>query len=258
LKRRLPLTGNGEKLLDVGCGSGAFTIGAARRGYQALGLDWDEKNLQKARQRAQLCGAGNASFEVCDVRQLDQRTECFGRFDVAICAENIEHILDDFKLMRAMARCLKPGGRLLLTTPNFYGKGITPTDDGPFSLTEDGWHVRRGYTREMLYELCAAAGLVCEEISYCSGFFSQKATFMLRIIGLYQKALAWGLILPFRPLIPLCDPLLTACLNWPRASICLEAYKPRSRMALAFDVERDHTRFPRFGSLGNTETCVNE
>jgi 2-polyprenyl-3-methyl-5-hydroxy-6-metoxy-1,4-benzoquinol methylase len=41
LKKRLPFTRNGEKLIDVGCGSGAFTIGAALRGYQAIGLSWD-------------------------------------------------------------------------------------------------------------------------------------------------------------------------------------------------------------------------
>ena len=38
IERRLRLTHNNEKLLDVGCGSGAFSIGAAKRGYKALGL----------------------------------------------------------------------------------------------------------------------------------------------------------------------------------------------------------------------------
>jgi len=45
-----------------------------------------------------------------------------------------------------MACCLKPDGMLLLTTPNYNYVAITRGDDGPFSTTEDGWHVRRGYT----------------------------------------------------------------------------------------------------------------
>ena len=35
VRKRLPETRNGETLLDVGCGTGAFSIGAARLGYQA-------------------------------------------------------------------------------------------------------------------------------------------------------------------------------------------------------------------------------
>src|SRR5215831_5582861 len=62
LKRRLPVTANGERLLDVGCGTGAFTIGAARRGYHALGLSWDERNQTTARQRADLCRCPSAEF----------------------------------------------------------------------------------------------------------------------------------------------------------------------------------------------------
>ena len=39
---------NQEALIDIGCGSGAFSIGAALRGYNSLGLSWDERNQQVA------------------------------------------------------------------------------------------------------------------------------------------------------------------------------------------------------------------
>src|SRR4051812_14445018 len=73
LTRRLPRTRNQETLLDVGCGTGAFTIGSARRGYHATGLTWDESDQRRAEERAQLCGAGTARFEVQDVRYLSKR-----------------------------------------------------------------------------------------------------------------------------------------------------------------------------------------
>ena len=60
LKRRLPKTANGETLLDVGCGTGAFTIGAARRGYHATGISWDEPQptrRRRARARFAACRA---------------------------------------------------------------------------------------------------------------------------------------------------------------------------------------------------------
>jgi 2-polyprenyl-3-methyl-5-hydroxy-6-metoxy-1,4-benzoquinol methylase len=56
-----------------------------------------------------------------DIRKLQERTEWIGAFDILLSCENIEHILDDFLLMKSMASCLKPGGRLLLTTPRHRG-----------------------------------------------------------------------------------------------------------------------------------------
>ncbi|NEO43485.1 MAG: hypothetical protein F6K55_04865 [Moorea sp. SIO4A3] len=85
LKERLPQTANGEKLIDIGCGTGGFTIGAALRGYEALGLSWDKRNQAVAAERAQLCKATLASFDVLDVRHLDTRHDLIGKFDVAIC-----------------------------------------------------------------------------------------------------------------------------------------------------------------------------
>src|SRR6266852_3137616 len=89
LKRRLPKTRNGEVLIDVGCGTGAFTIGAALRGYDALGLSWDERNQNVARERASMCRAGLARFAISDVRNLDRHADLSHSFDFVVCCENI-------------------------------------------------------------------------------------------------------------------------------------------------------------------------
>jgi SAM-dependent methyltransferase len=227
LEKRLPLTRNGETLIDIGCGTGAFTIGAALRGYKALGVSWDERNQSVASQRANLCKAVLASFEVLDVRSLDTQIEWKESFDVAICCENIEHILNDQKLMQDISSCLKPGGRLLLTAPYYLYRAITPEDNGPFCKEETGWHVRRGYTQAMLVELCDHAGLKAESVSFTSGFLSQKVEFIRRLLSRINPLFGWLVILPMRPFLPLLDPVFTQMLRWPHYSICLEAYKPR-------------------------------
>ncbi|MEC7294105.1 MAG: hypothetical protein VXU46_04360, partial [Planctomycetota bacterium] len=103
-------------------------------------------------------------------------------------------------------------------------------DNGPFSKVEDGWHVRRGYTRAMYEELCTEAGLMLEEVSYCSGFFSQKITAMDRKLrNLVGVKTSWALLFPLRLLPPLLDGLMSKLAKWPSYSICLEAYKPRSQ-----------------------------
>ena len=227
LKARLPVTKDGEKLIDIGCGSGAFSIGAALRGYEALGLSWDERNQKVAGERAKTCKAESAKFEVLDVRKLDTRDDLIGRFDVAICTENIEHIMDDRKLVRDIASCLKPGGRLLLTTPYLLYRPLASAHCGPFSKTEDGGHVRRGYSKAMLEELCQDSGLVPEQISFCGGILSQKISALLGILSKIHPLFGWAIILPLRILPPTFDKLATALTQWPCYSICLEAYKPR-------------------------------
>src|SRR5262249_25528035 len=202
-------------------------IGAALRGYRALGLSWDEPNQLAAKDRAALCKAPSAQFEVLDIRKLDHRTDLADSFDVVICLETIEHISEDFELIRGMASCVKPGGRLLLSTPYLLYKSISDGDMGPFSSVEDGGHVRRGYSRAMLEELCHHAGLKVERISYCGGYFSQKITAVMRRLSTINALLAWALILPLRALPPVLDPIIRLLLGWPHYSICLEAYKMR-------------------------------
>lgn len=235
VERRLPATRNGETLIDVGCGSGAFTIGAALRGYEALGLSWDERNQNKATQRAQVCGVadekrkdGYTKFEVLDVRRLGDRPDLRGRFDFALCCECAEHILDDRKLLREMANSLKPGGRLLFTAPHLYYRAMSERDMGPFCTEETGWHVRRGYSPAMLRELCAESGLVCEEISYCTGFISQKITSLMRCLGRVGTRFAWAVTFALRPLTVF-DDFVSRLLRYPGYSICMVAVKPRFR-----------------------------
>ena len=228
IKRRLPRTRNSEKLLDVGCGSGAFTVGAALRGYDSLGLTWNNAETTKAEGRAALCKAAQARFETCDVRKLDKAIHLRRSFDQVICCENIEHIIDDQKLFQDMAAVLREGGRLLLTTPNYHYRPMDSGDLGPFPKVENGSHVRRGYSRGQLAELCERSGFIVEEISYCSGFFSQKITSFLRLFYRRGYPVAWVLTLPLRPFIPMADRLVAALSGYPGYSICLEAIKRKA------------------------------
>jgi ribosomal protein L11 methylase PrmA len=72
-----------KKLIDIGCGTGAFTIGSSLLGYDSLGLSWDERNQKVASERALLCNATKAKFEIQDVRNLHERIDLVNEFDVA-------------------------------------------------------------------------------------------------------------------------------------------------------------------------------
>lgn len=229
LRKRLPKTNRPGvfTLIDVGCGSGAFTIGTALAGYRSLGLSWDARNQSVAAERALICGAHLARFEITDIRDLASRSDCFEKYDVAICCETIEHILDDHKLIVAITRCLMPGGRLFLTTPSINFRPITKQDRGPWSEVEDGGHVRKGYSEAMLQALCQQAGLQIVEVSTCSGYTSQKVTAVLRLACRIHSLFGWLLVLPLRILPPFVDPVIRKIANWPDFCICVCAVKPR-------------------------------
>jgi 2-polyprenyl-3-methyl-5-hydroxy-6-metoxy-1,4-benzoquinol methylase len=232
LSRHLPPAAAGDRLLDVGCGSGGFTIGAALAGCRALGLNWDAEQKARASRRAERLAAG-AEFRVLDVRELDQALELKSAFSVVVLCEVIEHVLDDRRLVRAAADCLTPGGRLLLTTPNFGYRSIVPEHDGPFSVVEDGGHVRRGYTSDELVRLGEEAGLEVNELGSCSGLVSQKATWVTYTLGRSNQHVARIVTAPLHPLVSILDEPVTRWMKWPPYSFCMVATKPRDRNGAA-------------------------
>jgi 2-polyprenyl-3-methyl-5-hydroxy-6-metoxy-1,4-benzoquinol methylase len=69
--------------------------------------------MRDAERRAAVCGVETAGCTVHDLRD----GPLVGRFDQAICLEVAGHLLDDEKLVHDVAAALRPGARLLRTTP---------------------------------------------------------------------------------------------------------------------------------------------
>jgi SAM-dependent methyltransferase len=221
------------RTLDAGCGSGAFTMYAAKIGNESLGLSFDEFNNQVAAARAKLLGLSNASFAFADLRKLDKIATKLGKFDQIICSEVIEHILDDRTLVRDLASLLNPGGRLLLTTPYKYANKLF--GDGDPSEIEDGGHVRSGYTHEELRHLFEGYGLTCVTEDFLSGFVSQLIVNILRVLSAVDHRFAWAITLPLRAL-QVADRPLTRLIRYQFLSIAVvgvkQAVDPYGKMSL--------------------------
>jgi 2-polyprenyl-3-methyl-5-hydroxy-6-metoxy-1,4-benzoquinol methylase len=212
------------KTLDAGCGSGAFTIYAAKKGNEIVGISFDDRNNKVATRRAEILNFKNIKFIKADLRKLDEIFKKKEIFDQIICFETIEHILNDKKLIKDLSILLKSGGRLLLTAP--YQNYINLYKDR-LSDFEDGGHVRKGYTFEELEKLTSESGLKIESREYITGFISQQLINFLRITGEVNPILGEIIGVIFIPLrlAQFFDPFLTRLINYPFLSVAIMAKK---------------------------------
>ncbi len=208
------------RALDAGCGSGAFTMYAAKIGNEAVGISFDERNNKAAEERANLLKIKNIRFMTGDLRKLGELKKTLGYFDQIICFETIEHILDDKKLVKNFYDMLKPGGKLLITAPykNYY-KHLLGDDKTSLSTCEDGGHVRWGYTHEEIENIFNSVNLAIEKKDYISGIVSQ----LLVVLGRFLQAkinykIAWLVVFPLR-IFAVLDPLISKLFKFSHLSI---------------------------------------
>jgi ubiquinone/menaquinone biosynthesis C-methylase UbiE len=154
----LPLPA-GAVVVDVGCGSGNLTAHVARTARLAIGVDESEGAVRFARSRA-----GSPGPEAYVRARGDALPLADASADAAICVEVVEHLTDPLPLLREIRRVLRPGGRLLVTTPN-YGRGsLWPLlewladKSGQTANMAEAQHVRR-FTPRSLRRLVEDAGL---------------------------------------------------------------------------------------------------
>jgi SAM-dependent methyltransferase len=127
---RLP-PGDGQRLLDLGCSWGRWSIAAGRKGYRVTGIDPSLGALLAARRTARQLGL-DIDFICADARWLPFAD---GSFDVAYSYSVVQHLSpDDAKrVIGEVARVLEPGGRSLIQMAH-HG--------GPLSLYHQ---LRRGF-----------------------------------------------------------------------------------------------------------------
>ena len=111
-RRLLKQFSSGARLLDIGCGYGAFTALAVEMGLDAYGIDFNSSQIGVGRN---VFGLGDR-LRVGRIEELPDFMEA--GFDLITLFEVIEHVENPKALIEQVTRLLRPGGILVLSCPN--------------------------------------------------------------------------------------------------------------------------------------------
>jgi SAM-dependent methyltransferase len=161
-----------QQIVDIGCGDGAATHVVKRLDPRntVIGVDWSAMALVQARARGLLVIQGGVDAAGLPLPDASA--------DVVVMSELIEHLVDTDAAVEEARRILRPGGILLVSTPNLaawfnrglIGLGIQPV----FSeVSLRGIYGRPGrevvghlrlFTRRALVDFLTARGFTCEQV----------------------------------------------------------------------------------------------
>jgi 2-polyprenyl-3-methyl-5-hydroxy-6-metoxy-1,4-benzoquinol methylase len=123
---------SGASLLDVGCGEGFFLFNASKAGYIARGIELSQNAAEYAKKEFGLDIEARAFEEL----QLSEN-----QFDVVTLWTVLEHVSQPLTILKKVHRILKPGGLLVVSTPNI-GSPLAKI------LGKKWWEIRRLHTNQ--------------------------------------------------------------------------------------------------------------
>ena len=181
-------------LMDIGCGDGSFLREMADRGWQVSGVDFDAEAVALSRARHHL------EVRVGTVESLVANGL---KYDVVTASHVIEHVPDPIEFLRKCGQLLRPGGRIILRTPNcesfghrVYGRawrGLEPPRHLQlFTLSAISACARKAGLKTASYCTTAADA---EGILIVSHFLRRKGTFRLADLSKWDL-LEWMMIAP--------------------------------------------------------------
>lgn len=127
----------GRRVLDAGCGSGEYVEALCALGARAEGVEYLQDKVDAWRARR----PDDQRVRRGDLGSLDYPD---GAFDAVLLNEVLEHVPDDRQVLTELHRVLRPGGTLILFSPN----RIHPFETHGVISRRTGQHV--GFTRTFL------------------------------------------------------------------------------------------------------------
>jgi len=110
-----------RRVLEIGSGRGGFACwlaGHEDKPAMLVAGDFARTAVHKGRAFTHAQGVTGIRWVIGDIQTVPHPDDTF---DTIVSCETIEHVPDPWRALRELARVLRPGGRLYLTTPNYLG-----------------------------------------------------------------------------------------------------------------------------------------
>lgn len=167
LKKFIPLDNN-ITIVDFGCGNGKILeeIRKINSNAKLIGLDVSETALQQAKRDL----PGIEFYKINDGEKFPLNNDCV---DFIFSSEVIEHIYDVENAFKEIARILRPGGRILFTTPyhGFFKNLLITLFAFNKHFNPTGAHIRF-FSKKTLLDLLDKNNFKAIKIGYYGRFFS--------------------------------------------------------------------------------------
>ena len=198
------------QVLDVPAGGGAQSAALTRLGYQVCSLDLFPRHDRDPGQ-SWVCADANASLPFHD-----------SSFDYVLSREGIEHLENQMGFVRECSRVLRPGGTLVLTTPNVMH--LTAR----FSTLLSGQrNLRRGLLNEVQTLRGARNGRFYHGHAFLLDYF--RARYMVRLAGLAKIRVHTDRLSPTAVFLYPFAPLLWLSMKYSVAASRRNARRPGHR-----------------------------
>lgn len=143
---------DGTKLLEIGCGAGQF-IATNSTKYDWYGMDYSEAGIEQARNRLPELAPDRLS----SIPIEDYEPPFTEGFDGILCFDTIEHIFNPKPVFTRVATWLKPGGVMILSTPDI-GSLMARTTGKRWPFMTPPEHLSF-FTRDCMQQALAQAGM---------------------------------------------------------------------------------------------------
>ena len=183
----------GQRVLDIGCGTGAVSLYTADRGAGVLGIDISENAVASCRQSARRLGLdAQARFSALDF----PRETPSGPFDMVVCFEVLEHLPDDREAVGVVRGLLAPGGAALFSVPSARAPvhRLRMRLRGTDAFDAEAGHLRR-YTVEQITALLTEGGLAVLEVRRTEGvlrnalYVTATGRFLVRLVRSFVRGI---------------------------------------------------------------------